>query len=238
MSIKVVLFDLDGTLLPMDQDLFVKTYFGMLAKKLACHGYQPEELIDAIWSGTIAMIKNTGAKTNEEVFWDSFASRYGEKAKEDLPLFDAFYRENFDSVQEVCGYNPKASEILAKIKKMGVRVALATNPIFPSIATEKRMGWAGLSPEDFELYTTYENSNYCKPNLAYYKEIMKKLDVEPEECLMIGNDVRDDMVVTELGMKVFLLTDCLINKKDVDINMFPHGDFEQLSQFLDELLSE
>lgn len=233
-----MLFDLDGTLLPMDQDVFVKTYFGMLAKKLASHGYHPEQLIDAIWSGTAAMIKNTGAKTNEEVFWDNFVSRYGEKAKEDLPLFDEFYREDFDAVQTVCGYNPKAAEILDNIKKLGVRVALATNPLFPSIATEKRMGWAGLSPEDFELYTTYENSNYCKPNLEYYKEIAKKLGVEPEECLMVGNDVRDDMVVLELGMKVFLLTDCLINKGNVDIDKFPHGDFEQFSQFLDEVLSK
>jgi len=32
---------------------------------------------------------------------------------------------------------------------MGFRVALATNPIFPAIATEKRIRWAGLTPEDF-----------------------------------------------------------------------------------------
>ena len=35
MNIKAVLFDLDGTLLPMDQDIFVKSYFGLLAKKLS-----------------------------------------------------------------------------------------------------------------------------------------------------------------------------------------------------------
>ena len=35
MSINAILFDLDGTLLPMDQDLFMKYYFGELAKKLA-----------------------------------------------------------------------------------------------------------------------------------------------------------------------------------------------------------
>ena len=34
-AVKAVLFDLDGTLLPMDQDLFTKTYFKLLAKKNA-----------------------------------------------------------------------------------------------------------------------------------------------------------------------------------------------------------
>ena len=49
MKLTTVLFDLDGTLLPMDQDEFVKTYFGLLAKKLAPHGYDPKKLVDGIW---------------------------------------------------------------------------------------------------------------------------------------------------------------------------------------------
>lgn len=236
MSIKTVLFDLDGTLLPMDQDVFVKAYFKGIAAKLAPHGYEPKALIDAIWSGTIAMIKNDGQVTNEKAFWNCFASIYGEKSLADMPLFDKFYEENFDAVKEVCGYNPKAAETVKKLKKAGVRVALATNPIFPSIATEKRIRWAGLKSEDFELFTTYENSKYCKPNLCYYKELLKQLDVEPEECLMVGNDVGDDMVAEKLGMKVFLLTDYLINKTDKDISDYHNGGFDELTRFLEDLM--
>ena len=238
MSIKAVLFDLDGTLLPMDQDVFVKAYFKGIAAKLAHHGYEPKALIDAIWAGTIAMIKNDGQITNEEEFWKCFASRYGEKALADMPLFERFYEENFDAVKEVCGYNPKAIEAVEKLKKAGIRIALATNPIFPSIATEKRIGWAGLKSEDFEFFTTYENSKYCKPNPCYYKELLKQLGVRPEECLMVGNDVGDDMVAEELGMKVFLLTDCLINKTDKDVSNYHNGGFDELLQFIDNLMEE
>ena len=46
MSIKVVLFDLDGSLLPMDQEVFIKTYLEMLVKNISPHGYQPELLAD------------------------------------------------------------------------------------------------------------------------------------------------------------------------------------------------
>ena len=169
MSIKVVLFDLDGTLLPMDQDVFVKTYFGMLAKTLAPYGYEPERLIDAVWKGTYAMIKNNGEKSNEQVFWDTFSAIYKTDVKGDLPLFDNFYRTKFDDVKASCGFNPEAAETVAEIKAMNLRIALATNPIFPAIATESRIRWAGLKADDFEAYTTYENSHFSKPNPEYFK---------------------------------------------------------------------
>ena len=235
MSIKVVLFDLDGTLLPMDMEKFTKTYFGLLAKKLASRGYEPEMLIKAIWTGTAAMVKNDGSKVNEKAFWDKFCEIYGENAINDIPYFDAYYREDFDKVQSSCGFAPLAAKVVGRLKEKGLRVALATNPLFPSIATEKRIAWAGLAPSDFELFTTYENSRFCKPNLDYYKDILSKLNVSAEECLMVGNDVGEDMIAATLGMKVFLLTDCLINKNGEDISKYDHGDFTALLSYVEAL---
>lgn len=235
MSIKVVLFDLDGTLLPMDMEKFTKTYFGLLAKKLAPLGYEQEKLIQSIWAGTAAMVKNDGSKVNEKAFWDKFCEIHGENAIDDLPYFDAYYREDFDKVQSSCGFSPLAAKVVHRLKEKGYRVALATNPLFPSIATEKRIAWAGLEPSDFELFTTYENSCFCKPNLNYYRDILAKLNVSAEECLMIGNDVGEDMIAGELGMKVFLLTDCLINKHQEDISKYDRGNFEELLKFIEEI---
>lgn len=235
MSLKAVLFDLDGTLLPMDQDVFVKAYFGGISKKLAPRGYDPKELVGAIWQGTGAMIKNNGENTNEEVFWNTFKSIYGERCLSDMPYFDEFYEKNFDDVKEVCGFNPKARDTVKALKERGVRVILATNPIFPSIATEKRIRWAGLEPEDFELFTSYENISYSKPNPAYFKEILERTGISAEDALMVGNDTGDDMIAETLGMKVFLLTDCLINKDERDISVYPHGDFDDLNKYIDKL---
>ena len=235
MVLKAVLFDLDGTLLPMDQDIFVKTYFKGLAKALAPHGYDAKELVDAVWQGTEAMIHNDGEDTNETVFWNCFCNTYGDKAKEDIIHFDRFYREDFDSAQSVCGNHPMAKQVVEYLKDNNVLCVLATNPIFPSVATEKRIGWAGLSPEDFCFYTTYENCCCSKPNLSYYRDILEKLNLSPEECLMVGNDVADDMVVTNLGMKAFLLTDCLINHENRDISIYPSGSWEELIAYLKSL---
>ncbi|MBQ8725615.1 MAG: HAD family hydrolase [Clostridia bacterium] len=235
MQTKVVLFDLDGTLLPMDEDVFVQAYFGGITKRLAEYGYESEKLIGAIWKGTMAMIKNDGNASNETVFWKTFEGVFGENARKDEPYFDAFYRENFDKVKDSCGFNENAKKVIDAVKAKGLKIALATNPIFPAIATQKRIAWAGLSVSDFELVTTYENSRFCKPNLNYYKDVISRLGVSPKECLMVGNDVGEDMVAKNLGAKVFLLTDCIINKTEFSPSDFPHGGFDDLIKFIEEL---
>lgn len=235
MSIKVVLFDLDGTLLPMDQDVFVHKYFSTIAMNLAKYGYEPKKLIDTIMLGTVAMVKNDGEKPNEEAFWNKFCEVYGENARDDEPKFEKFYIDDFIKVKDSCGFNVSSKGVIKKAKEKGLRLALATNPIFPAIATKSRVAWAGLDVDDFEFITTYENSSFCKPNLNYYKEILQKLNVSADECLMVGNDVGEDMVAKELGMEVFLLTDCLINKKNEDISYYPNGGFEELFKYLESI---
>lgn len=232
MKLRYVLFDLDGTLLPMDQEEFTKAYFHQLAKKLAPYGYEPGRLIEAIWSGTAAMVKNDGRCSNEEAFWQRFSQIYGPKVQEDKPVFDDFYANEFQLAQSACGFTPRAAETVRAIRSMGYQVALATNPIFPSVATESRIRWAGLVPEDFALVTTYENSTHCKPNPAYFSDVAESLRLAPESCLMVGNDAQEDTAAAQVGMKVFLLTDCLINKDGRDISAYPQGSFEQLLDYV------
>ena len=232
MNIKYILFDLDGTLLPMDQEVFVKAYFGKLTAKLAPLGYEAGALVKAIWAGTEAMVKNDGSCLNEEAFWRCFREIFGERVEADKPVFEDFYRNEFQQAKAVCGHDRRAAEIVRGLKERGLRPVLATNPIFPAIATESRIRWAGLEPEDFVFYTTYENACHCKPNLAYYRDILARLGAAPEECVMVGNDVQEDMAARELGMKVFLLTDCLIDRADTDLTQYPHGGFDELAAFL------
>ncbi len=229
---KAIFFDLDGTLLPMDQDAFVRAYFGALAAKLAPHGYDPKALVAAIWKGTEAMVRNDGSVTNEEAFWRFFATVFGEQSRKDEPLFDAFYHNEFQQVANACGFAPEAQKIVSLCKQKGLRCVLATNPIFPAVATLSRIRWAGLDAADFEWITTYENSCHCKPNPAYYQDLLDRLNLNPADCVMVGNDVGEDMIARKLGMKVFLLTDCLINKKEEEISAYPHGGFQALEAFI------
>ncbi len=230
--IKAVLFDLDGTLLSMDQDLFLKAYFGGLVKSMVPHGYDPDRVVQSIWDGTRAMVTNDGTRTNETVFWESFCGHFGPDARKDEPVFDNFYRTEFQKVQQICGCDPRAAEVIHMLHAKNIRTILATNPVFPPIATQSRIRWAGLQPEDFEWVTTYDNSCFCKPNPNYYREILAKRNLKPEECVMVGNDVGEDMIAEKLGMQVFLLTDCLINKSGADISRYPQGGFPELMDFI------
>lgn len=229
---KAVLFDLDGTLLPLDVEGFPRVYLGALATRMAKRGYDPKAFVDGIWQGTAAMMKNDGAATNEEVFWRTFAGILGEEVRKEEGELDAFYREEFDAFRAVCGFLPEAGKTVKAVKQMGVTVALATNPIFPAIATEKRIAWAGLDRSDFALVTTYENSRYSKPNPAYYLDVAERIGVRPEDCVMVGNDATEDLAARQAGMDVFLLVGGLLNRKGVDISGVPQGGFGELLAYL------
>ena len=233
--IKVVLFDLDGTLLPMDDKRFTEDYFTILTEKISTQGYDLDQLLSGIWQGIKSMIKNNGEKSNKHVFWEEFSKVMGDKVLEDIPLFEDFHNNVFQSLSISCGYTSKSKEVVDKVKDMGYRVVLATNPVFPRAATESRIKWAGLSPHDFELCTTYENTSYCKPNIKYYEHILNEIGCRAEECLMVGNNVREDMIASTLGMRVFLLTDYLINEEEKDISNYPSGSYNELIEYIESL---
>lgn len=235
MKIKAILFDLDGTLLPMpDQDVFVKRYFGLMAQKLAPYGYDAKSLVGAIWKATETVKSNDGKRTNEEAFWDTFCGILGERAREIENLLEEFYEGDFNLAFDACAESKASKRTVDILNAKGFKLALATNPIFPAVATKARMSWVDLAPSDFELYTTYENSVYCKPKAEYYLAVAEQLGVSPEECLMVGNDVSDDLPAENVGMKIFILTDNLMNSAGKDISSYPQGSFAELLEFVEK----
>lgn len=235
MAVKYIFFDLDGTLLPMDQDKFVNAYLNGLVQKLAPLGFDPKAVAKGLWAGTGAMVENDGTRSNHEVFWDVFCAIAGEQARNHMDVVDDFYANEFQQVRHVCGYTPEAAKVIGRVKELGYTPVLATNPLFPREATESRVRWAGLKPEDFALITVYDNSRHCKPNPDYYRDILAALGADPGECVMIGNDAQEDMIAETLGMQVFLLTDCLLHAEGVDISRYPRGSFEELTKFIEGL---
>lgn len=231
---QAILFDLDGTLLPMDYDKFLKGYLHLLATHVAPLGYEEGALVKAMWKGVAAMTVNDGSRTNGEAFWSTFAAIFGEECRTHIPHFDEFYRSDFQKAKTFTEPTALAAEAVALAQEKSACVVLATNPYFPRVATEARAAWAGLSYDDFSYVTTYENSGTCKPNPAYYLEICEKLSLDPAKCLMIGNNAEEDIRASRAaGMDTFLLTDCLIAEGEIPDG--PQGSFADLISFLKEL---
>lgn len=229
---KHVLFDLDGTLLPMDQDVFVGYYFPLLAKRLKPYGFDQDTVIQAVWTGVKAMVINDGSISNEEAFWNCFEQLVKIERQELEPLILDFYANEFNEAIRSTDPSPLSAKIVQAFKERGDKVYLATNPIFPRCATMNRIRWAGLNAEDFELITTYENCRYSKPNVLYYQDILEEFHLEPEDCLMIGNDAEEDLAIRKLGVKTYLVTDCLENKKGLPLESEYKGSLEELYEYV------
>ena len=224
-----ILFDLDGTLLPMNQDAFLMCYFEELGKFAHARGHDAKSLIKAVQKATVSMLANDGGALNDERFWESFSSIVGEEnARERLePVFERFYENEYDAVCASTLKNPAVNACIELLREKGYALALATNPLFPPMAVQKRIAWAGLDADMFEHVTTYDNATFCKPNADYYLEILARLEKEPSDCLMVGNDVSDDMAARAAGLDVYLITDCLINDKNLPTDGFKQGSFEE-----------
>ena len=213
--IKNFFFDLDGTLLQMDIDRFTKIYFNGIGNLVSKFSF--EEFMSYMNAGIKAMYKNDGTKTNEEAFISTFEALSGYNFNEYKDIYDNYYLTNFDECKKACNINGAARLIVDILKEKGYRIFIATNPLFPRVATMKRLEWLGLSIDEFECVTTYENYHYAKPNPMYFKEICDKFNADPKESVMVGNDVLEDGCCKALGMKLILLTDCLLNSKNLPI---------------------
>lgn len=238
-----VLFDLDGTLLPMDMKEFTDTYMLLLKNRLISTGYDADEIIAGIWVGQKAMVQNDGMITNEECFWKSFElymtkgegkleTKFKRKLEKEMTKF---YKEDFGVARYITHPDDTVAECVDILKNKGYQVVVATNPIFPEVATLERLSWAGVNAEDFSLITTYENSCYSKPNPDYYRFLLKMLDKDPEDCLMVGNDVHEDMCAGKIGMDVFLMNGYVVNEFNEDTFDYKQGNWSVFKEYISNL---
>ncbi len=196
--LKAVLFDLDGTLLLSDEEVFYNAYFkalGEFCKDIV----NPYKLVEKIQHIIKIITLQDGKMTNYERFMNEMSKEMGEElAKKLEERFNTFYATDFDKLKSLTLPNESLIKWMRELKTKRV---LATNPIFPRIAIVKRMKWAGLREDEFDIVTVMEDFHYLKPRKEYYLEISDKLGVPADSCLMIGNDEILDGACTKAGME-------------------------------------
>ncbi len=231
-QVDTLLFDLDGTLLGNDMDVFLRHYMRAVSRVVA-GVVQPEAFVRQLLASTQAMVDNLDpGTTNAEAFAASFYPALGLERAEAEPLFAAFYEREFPRLREHTQIKPAACSLLDVAVNKGYGLVLATNPVFPRAAILERMRWAGIADYPWLLITDYETMHFCKPQPGYYQEICQLTGREPEQCLMAGNDVEEDLVAGQLGMLTFLDRTQMIQRATGPSGADMEGSLEDLARLL------
>lgn len=230
--LKAVLFDLDGTLLPLDQDAFLHEYLKRLSVKAA--GYAPpDRFVKQLMASTLNMTANREPdRTNQQVFAADFYPKLGVPEETLLPVLEDFYEVEFGKIRTITKANPAARQAVKAVLARGLDAVVATNPVFPISAIRQRLDWAGVADLPFKLVTSYEDSHFCKPNAEYFLEVAERIGRQPEECMMVGNDAAEDMAAASVGMRTYLVKDHLINPTGEAPRADHIGTLAELAAFL------
>jgi HAD superfamily hydrolase (TIGR01549 family) len=227
--IRAVLIDLDDTLLVNKMDIFLPAYFQKLGEYLADR-IDPDQMLTELLNGTQQMLTNLDPTcTLERAFADHF---YPVLGFDEQPLRDhieVFYREIFPTLKTLTAERPEAKTFVNHLSEEGVDLVVATNPLFPRLAVEERLRWAGFTSEfPFDLIAAYEQFHFTKPHLEYYTEILGRLGLGPQDAVMLGDDPANDLAPAQsLGMGSFHLSQAPSEAHD-------GGDFEAASLWIEE----
>lgn len=229
-----ILFDLDGTLLPIDQDLFMQEYLQAVAEHFHWLA-EPRIFLRHFWQASEAMMANDGSMTNAEAFWRTFTRLMKKEQEELLPHFEQYYTRVFPRLKKCCQPTPLARQIVETALAKGYQVVLATNPLFPVEATRERMHWAGIADLPWSHITYYDSYRSSKPAVRYFQEVCENIQRPPQACYMFGNDAQEDLVASTLGIATGLVTDCLIDRGEPVYPAHWRGSLTDLLAWLETL---
>jgi HAD superfamily hydrolase (TIGR01549 family) len=190
-----IFVDYDGTLVKNSEEKFMKTYFSILSRKVKL---PIEKIFNLVMDSIYEITKiEDPSKNLFERFLESISKKTGKSKDYWYNIFLDFYKNEFDELRKIIKVNKKLTNF---IKNSNYKFIFASNPLFPEIAVKKRIDFANLSPENFFYIATMENSHYAKPNPKFFAEILEKIGVAADKCLMIG-DTENDKASEKVGIK-------------------------------------
>jgi FMN phosphatase YigB (HAD superfamily) len=206
--LQAILFDLDDTLLRTRTEAFIGRYFAALGQYLGAIA-EPAQLRRWIMLATQRMLEyEHESQTNVDAFGAEFERLSGLPMATVWPQFWQFYVDVFPTLGDDIEPMPGAREAVLEAQGLGLKVAVATNPLFPLVAIRTRLAWAGLSDVSFDLVTALDNMHTAKPQPRYFCEVAATIGVPKAACLAVGNDPAYDIAPAKAaGMWAYLLVD-------------------------------
>jgi FMN phosphatase YigB (HAD superfamily) len=235
MKYKVILFDLDDTLLRNDVDQFLSAYFRTLTPHIS-HYFPKEDFYHIFHTATRAVLMaKPSSQTLLQVFIDAFEKNTTTRFSDIAAALEKYYETDFSKISNLTRSVPQGRKAVETAYQKSEALVLATIPIFPERAILERLKWAGIDASLFKLITHIENMHASKPQPEYYAEIAEKMHTKPKDCLMIGNDHTDDLVAKSVGMVTFLVSDYEKNRDSAMFRPDHYGSMKELVAFLEKI---
>jgi len=204
--LNAILLDLDNTLVLYDELKYYTAYFNALHEYFP-HDFNREDLQTRVIEGIMALRHNRGGISNRDCFLEVFARGREIEPAALWEKFMDFYREAYDAIPVTVTLPDGLQDLLVRLRRTRLKLVIASNPVFPMIAQEKRLRWGNLEPAWFHLFTHMGNMHHVKPAPDYYRQACELIGEKPETCLMVGNDPANDISASRAGLATYLTTD-------------------------------
>lgn len=194
--IKAVLLDLDDTLIQTRTNEFFAAYMAMLGEY--GESLTPVDGFGKLVLRTYGEVLATPDPTAR--LYDRYLPRFASALNGDAAALDAmfktFYQDCYPELKSWIKARPETKALLHYLSPKDYQLVVATNPGLPEASIRQRMEWGGVPPDDtpFALITSLEEMHFGKPQAAYYEEIMVRLNLDPGEGIMVGNDWEQDIL--------------------------------------------
>ena len=197
-----VLFDLDGTLLDIDGEGFLDAYVDALTA-----WWRPADSASfrqQVMAAAVPIFAHHPGQTNGAVFREHLGAHLGMRPDQVRARIVRFHQEALSALRFPSRAVPDARACVTHCLSLGLRVAVATTPIYMPEVIGLRLQWAGLADLPWDLVTHSERMQTCKPHPAYFAEVAAHLGLDPHACVMVGDDPLQDGPAYQAGMGVLL----------------------------------
>ncbi len=184
--VQAVIFDLAGVLVTSEWTPIYKT----LAAEIKSTEERAEEIVKPLYR------KWRENKITPEGFWEEFTKQAGVQPS------DSFIRGFWIRMYQQWSQDiPETWEIARELAARGVRLALLTNIIEPSVAANEEMGrFQRLREMGFEALVHSYEVGCGKPCRKMYETVLQRLNLPAEECVYTDDKEKNAAAAAKLGM--------------------------------------
>ncbi len=192
-EIKNIIFDMDGVLVDSEPVIEAAAIQGL--KEYGVEA-KPEDFEPFIGAG-------------EDRYIGGVAEKYGLTYKTEMK--DRVYEIYLDIVEEKIKIFPEAKQVLNELQDTNFELALASSA--DQIKVEANLRQAGIDFALFKVIVSGDEVDNKKPAPDIYQYTASKMDVKPENCLVVEDSLHGVKAARAAGMKCAAVTTSFLQKE-------------------------